>query len=191
MINFVNASFVKSSSNYNEAPGNKMPEVLLCGKSNVGKSSLINALTNHKSLAYTSSKPGHTKLLNFFNVDEKFYLVDSPGYGYAKGNVDLDKIFKDLMDDYFSSTSSLKLVILLLNSERTINDSDEELIKYITSHNLPLKVVFTKADKLNQKETSAIIKYASTIGVNEPLLVSIKNLKQLGILRKTIESYIK
>ncbi len=191
MINYANVSFVKSVSKYDEAPGNKMPEVLLCGKSNVGKSSLLNAIVERKSLAFTSSKPGHTKLLNYFNVDNSYYLVDSPGYGYAKGGIDLDKLFKELMDDYFAKSTSLKIVIFLLNSERTLSDTDEEFLKYLQDKNLPYKVVFTKVDKLNQKGLSALNKYAKELNIEDPLLVSNKSNKSLSILRKVIESYIK
>lgn len=190
-MNFNNTTFIKSIERYEQAPGNKLPEVLLCGKSNVGKSSLVNALCGRVSLAYTSSKPGHTKLLNYFLVDNSFYLVDAPGYGYAKGGIDLDKLFKNLMDDYFSNSKSLKLVLLLFNSERTLNDNDEELLSYLISHHIPFKVVFTKIDKLNQKEKSALLKYISELGISDNyLFVSTSNKKLIANLQATIEKHL-
>ena len=99
MLNFKNATFIKSAPNVDERPPVSLPEVLIVGKSNVGKSSLINALTNKKSLAFTSKKPGHTKLLNYYDIDQKFYLVDAPGYGYAVGGLDLDRLFGKMMDE--------------------------------------------------------------------------------------------
>ena len=102
MINFLNATFIKSCPNRDERPQGQKPEVLIVGRSNVGKSSLINALTQRKKLAFTSSKPGHTRLLNYYDIDGQFYLVDAPGYGYAKGGIDLDKLFAEMMESYFA-----------------------------------------------------------------------------------------
>lgn len=165
MINFSNANFIKSASKLCEAPGNKLPEVLLCGKSNVGKSSFINAITVHKSLAYTSSKPGHTKLLNYYDIDNSLYLVDAPGYGYASGGFDLDKLFGEMMDDYFKNPN-LKLVLVLLDSRRELSDDDIELINYIDASNVPYYFIFTKADKLNQKEKAKILSHIKELGIS-------------------------
>ena len=124
MINFNNVSFVKSTPSVKERPQDQIPEVLIVGKSNVGKSSLINTLCQRKSLAYTSSKPGHTRLLNYYNIDNKFFLVDAPGYGYAKGGVDLDRLFGTMMDEYFTDNPYLKLVLLLIDSRREFGEND-------------------------------------------------------------------
>ena len=102
MINYKNSTFVKSTPSVKERPSDLYSEVLIVGKSNVGKSSLINRLCTKKSLAYTSSKPGHTRLLNYYNIDNAFYLVDAPGYGFAKGGIDLDRLFGTMMDEYFT-----------------------------------------------------------------------------------------
>ena len=130
-INFTNANFVKSAPSLKEAPQGQFPEVLLVGKSNVGKSSLINALCNKKSLAFVSGKPGHTRLLNYYNIDNKIYLVDAPGYGYAKGGFDLDKLFGEMMEDYLSKATRLKLVLILLDSRRELGENDVDIINYI------------------------------------------------------------
>ena len=163
MINFTNATFIKSASKKSEAPGESLPEVLLCGRSNVGKSSFINALTNKKKLAYTSSKPGHTRLLNYYNIDNSFYLVDAPGYGYAKGGIDLDALFKKTMDDYLLDNPHLKLVTVLLDSRRELNEDDVNLINYINEKRIPLFIVFTKVDKINQSEKAKLEKHIKEI----------------------------
>ena len=166
MINFNVAEFSKSTVDLANAPKDNLPEVLLCGRSNVGKSSFINAITNHKSLAHASSKPGHTKLLNYYKIDNRIYFVDAPGYGYASGGVDLDKLFATTMEDYFVNPN-LKLVLVLLDSRRELSNEDIELINFVDSKHIPLLFIFTKADKLNQKEKAACIKHIKEVGVGE------------------------
>lgn len=158
MINFANVNFVKSCPNRKEKPQDVKPEVLVVGKSNVGKSSLINALCDKKRLAFTSSKPGHTRLLNYYDVDKKFYIVDAPGYGYAKGGIDLDRLFAEMMDSYFSNNRELKLVLVLLDARREISNDDQEIIDYIKESGFPYFIVITKIDKVNQKEKAALNK---------------------------------
>ena len=170
MINFTNTTFVKSAPNLASAPQGGYPEVLLVGRSNVGKSSLINALCNKKALAFTSSKPGHTRLLNYYNVDDKLYLVDAPGYGFAKGGFDLDKLFGEMMSDYFSKASRLKMVLILLDSRRELNEDDIDIINYLNDKNIKYALIFTKVDKINQSE-----KYHLT-----------KSLKELGLIDEQI-----
>ena len=158
MINFANVNFVKSCPNRKEKPQDVKPEVLVVGKSNVGKSSLINALCDKKRLAFTSSKPGHTRLLNYYDIDKKFYIVDAPGYGYAKGGIDLDRLFAEMMDSYFSNNRELKLVLVLLDARREISNDDQEIIDYIKESGFPYFIVITKIDKVNQKEKAVLNK---------------------------------
>lgn len=158
MINFTNVNFIKSCPNRKEKPQDLKPEVLIVGKSNVGKSSLINALCNKKRLAFTSSKPGHTRLLNYYDVDNKFYLVDAPGYGYAKGGLDLDKLFASMMESYFDNNNELKLVLILLDARRDISQDDQEIIDFVKESAYPYFIVITKIDKVNQKEKAALNK---------------------------------
>ena len=158
MINFTNVSFIKSCPSRKEKPQDLKPEVLIVGKSNVGKSSLINALCDKKRLAFTSSKPGHTRLLNYYDVDSKFYLVDAPGYGYAKGGLDLDKLFAEMMESYFANNNELKLVLVLLDARREISQDDQDIIDYVKESGFPFFVVITKMDKVNQKEKAALNK---------------------------------
>ena len=190
MINFLNATFIKSCPNRNEKPQAQKPEVLIVGRSNVGKSSLINALTQKKKLAFTSSKPGHTRLLNYYDVDGQFYLVDAPGYGYAKGGIDLDRLFAEMMSSYFENNSDLRLVLILLDARRELSDDDLEIVEYVKENKIPFALVITKYDKVNQKEKSALNKYLKEMGlVNEQVFyTSILKNDSLSLLKKGIEN---
>ena len=192
MINFNNVSFVKSAPSVKERPQDQIPEVLIVGKSNVGKSSLINTLCQRKSLAYTSSKPGHTRLLNYYNIDSKFFLVDAPGYGYAKGGVDLDRLFGTMMDEYFTDNPYLKLVLLLIDSRREFGENDTEILNYLIESNIPYFVVITKTDKINQKGRSELNKRLKEMNVldNVYYTSSLSN-RTLDKLKTGIEQLIK
>ena len=193
MINFANSNFVKSASLKDERPKDpNLPEVLIVGRSNVGKSSLINALCNKKNMAFTSSKPGHTKLLNYFNIDNSFYLVDAPGYGYAKTGIDLDRVFGDMMNDYLEDNDRLKLILFLLDSRREINDDDSELIDYLLDKGYPFLLVTTKMDKLNQKDKSALNKRLKETGLSTDQIIQTSSLDKVNInnLAKAIEKIV-
>lgn len=192
MINFKNATFIKSAPNVDERPPVSLPEVLIVGKSNVGKSSLINALTSKKSLAFTSKKPGHTKLLNYYDIDQKFYLVDAPGYGYAVGGLDLDRLFGKMMDEYFQKATQLKLVLLLLDSRRTFKDNDLEILSYLRQYNIPFFVVVTKMDKINQKEKAALNRHLQEMNITEGIYFTSSNIvRSLESLKNGIENKLK
>ena len=189
MINFKNATFIKSLTNVKEKPSGSLPEVLIVGKSNVGKSSLINALTSKNRLAFTSSKPGHTKLLNYFNIDNRFFLVDAPGYGYAKGGVDLDRLFGEMMESYFVNNNELKLVLLLLDSRRETNTNDLEILEYVKKENIPYYVVITKLDNVNQSEKSKLNKHLAEIEISPSIVfyTSVNETRSLDKLKSAIE----
>ena len=192
MINFNNANFIKSSPNKDEKPQGNLPEVLICGRSNVGKSSLINALTNHNRLAFTSSKPGHTRLLNFYDIDNKFYLVDAPGYGYAKGGIDLDKLFSEMMSSYIFDNKELKLILILLDARRNLSIEDKEIIDLAKNENIPYLLVITKIDKVNQSEKSSLDKMLKENNINQEITfkTSALKVKTLDKLKKEIEKRI-
>ncbi len=189
MINFTNVNFVKSCPNRKEKPQDIKPEVLVVGKSNVGKSSLINALCAKKRLAFTSSKPGHTRLLNYYDVDKRFYLVDAPGYGYAKGGIDLDRLFAEMMDSYFDNNNELKLVLILLDSRREISNDDQEIIDYVKESGFPYFIIVTKVDKINQKEKAAMNKRIKEQEFNPECVFYTSSLDNKGLneLKKGIE----
>ena len=161
------------------------------GKSNVGKSSLINALCQRKALAFTSSKPGHTRLLNYYNIGDAFYLVDAPGYGYAKGGIDLDRLFGEMMEEYFVDNQFLKLVLLLIDSRREFSENDLEILHYLQENNIPYFVVITKTDKINQKGKSQLNKRLLELDIKENIyFTSVNEPRTLEKLRLGIEQYI-
>ena len=191
MINFRKISFIKSATSYLDKPEKNLPEVLFVGKSNVGKSSLINALANNKNLAYTSSKPGYTKLLNYFEVDDKFYLVDAPGYGYtASGNRHVDS-FGKMMEDYFANPN-LKCVVFIIDSRHKLGENDIDFYNFIVANHIPFILVASKIDKLNQSEKAAMKKNLLSV-CKEEEFVPISSLKKVGIdiLEKRISQFVK
>jgi len=192
MINYSNVAFIKSAPSIGEAPKAGFPEILIVGKSNVGKSSLINALVNQHRLAFTSSKPGHTKLLNYYLIDNKFYLVDAPGYGYASGGVDLDALFGEMMDEYFKKATHLKLVLLLVDSRRGLENNDKEILDYVNAINIPIYIVLTKVDKINQKEKAQLNSKLNELGINKEDVAFTSSLKKdsLDSLKREISKHI-
>ena len=192
MINFNNVTFVKSAPTRKEKPQVTKSEVLIVGKSNVGKSSLINALCNKKKMAFTSSKPGHTRLLNYYDIDNQFYLVDAPGYGYAKGGLDLDRLFAQMMESYFDNNNELKLVLILLDARRELSDDDQEIIDFVKESNVSYFIVVTKYDKFNQKEKAALNKHLVSEGFNKEQVFFTSSLNNdgLNLLKKGIEKSI-
>lgn len=194
MINFSNTKYIISLPSYKLGKDLIYDEVLFVGRSNVGKSSLINALTNHKNLAFTSSKPGHTKLLNYFEVDKTFYLVDAPGYGYTAKGSKYDTNFGELMDEYFLNPK-LKLVLFLLDSRRIPNEDDILMYQYLLENkNLNYYFVMTKCDKLNQKEKAAIKKNLKSsfndIDETKIIYTSCKDNKSIELLKEKISIFI-
>lgn len=151
MVNFRNAKFITSLADAHAPRPETRPELLLVGRSNVGKSSLINALVDQKNLARTSSKPGHTRLLNLFDIDHTFYLVDAPGYGYTRGGGRHVELFATLMEDYFHDNANLVGVLWLLDSRHDLSKDDQTFFTFLLAYKINVKIILTKADKLNQK----------------------------------------
>ena len=181
-MNFNNTTFVQSFTTKNDGRVKPLPEVIFIGRSNVGKSSLINALINRRNFAYVSKKPGYTKLLNYFAVDESFYLVDAPGYGYAKGDKTLSHAFEKMMDDYFNDNNALKMIYLLIDSRRELSADDEAFLAFIKAKNYKLTVIFTKADKLNQSlKAQALKMYYELFGAEESKPIFTSSLKKSNI----------
>jgi len=159
-MQITSAKFFKSSTNYKGCPIPDKPEFAFIGRSNVGKSSLINMLCNQKDLAKTSSKPGKTQLINHFIIDDKWYLVDLPGYGYAKtSKSNLDK-FEELISNYITKRINLVSLIILIDSRLELQKIDGEFMDWCTQHEIPFALAFTKVDKLGKNEwASNFIKY--------------------------------
>ena len=151
-MKIISAEFIKSATKPSEYPRGNFPEVAIAGKSNVGKSSLINALVNRKNLAKTSSSPGRTQLINFFLVNGKISLVDLPGYGYARVPLQVRKTWKPMVESYLQTRKEIRLVILILDARRGASPDDLALLDWLDYHEILSLIVLTKADKLSQIE---------------------------------------
>ena len=146
-----NLTFDRSVFSRKDLPVNGLPEICISGRSNVGKSSLINRLANKKNLAKVSQKPGKTRSLNYYNVDESFYLVDLPGYGYAKVSKSERSLFDDLVSPYLSSRNQLFGIIQLLDSRHGPVSGDHVMLDWISRYEGRVLYVFTKIDKISAK----------------------------------------
>lgn len=160
-INVNNASMGLTVGNQKQFPRDPRPQVALSGRSNVGKSSLINTLLGRKSMARVSSAPGKTITINYFDIDKKMYLVDLPGYGYAKRSKESKRSWSTLTEDYFlknPSIDSLKLVIQLIDIRIDPTEDDIMMINWLIERELPFVVVATKTDKLSASQLNAALK---------------------------------
>jgi GTP-binding protein len=160
--------FVVSAGKPDMFPGDRLPEIAFLGRSNVGKSSLINALTGEKRLAFTSSTPGRTQTINFYRIDGAFYFVDLPGYGYARVPPAYLLEWKKLIDAYLQNRETLKLSCLILDARRGWMEKDLDLKRWLEHHGRPYLVVATKTDKLNRTELERGLRAIRQEGV-EPL----------------------
>ncbi len=152
MLNFGNMKHIKTAGSVKDLPEANYPEIVLAGRSNVGKSSLINALGNNKTLARVSSSPGKTRLILYFLVDNEFILTDLPGYGYANADKSTVSQFNKLTDDYLSSDRPIELVLFLLDIRHKPSVQDEIMFEYLNDVGLPYVVILAKADKLSRKQ---------------------------------------
>ncbi|MEE0267364.1 MAG: ribosome biogenesis GTP-binding protein YihA/YsxC [Bacteroidales bacterium] len=148
------AEFVKSSPDYRQSPKADKPEFAFIGRSNVGKSSLINALVNKKDLAKTSSQPGKTQLINHFLIDQDWYLVDLPGYGYARVSRDNRVVWGKMIRNYILKRENLLNVYLLIDSRHLPQKIDIEFMNFLGENSVPFTIVFTKIDKQTANKTN-------------------------------------
>lgn len=146
------ATFVVSNSDYRKCPNTGLPEYAFIGRSNVGKSSLINMLTNNRNLAKTSVKPGKTQLINHFLINDQWYLVDLPGYGYARTSKSNRSQWQKMIVDYMLKREQLINTFVLVDSRIPPQAIDLEFIQFLGEHQVPLSIVFTKIDKQKQRE---------------------------------------
>ena len=144
------AKFIISNTDVRKCPDDLLPEYAFIGRSNVGKSSLINMLTNQKKLAKTSGKPGKTQLINHFLINENWFLVDLPGYGYAKVSKDQRRTFQKFIKEYFNKRMQLACSFVLIDSRHEPQKIDLEFMEFLGENGIPFCVVFTKADKLTR-----------------------------------------
>lgn len=145
------AEFLMSNSEVAKCPKDHLNEYAFIGRSNVGKSSLINMLTNHKNLAKTSGRPGKTQLINHFLINKNWFLVDLPGYGYARVSKTAKKKFQKFITDYFEKREQLALAFVLIDIRHEPQKIDLEFMEYMGENGIPFSIIFTKADKLKPK----------------------------------------
>ncbi len=143
-----NPKFEISAVSPKQYPKNDLPQIVLVGKSNVGKSSFVNTMINRKSLARTSSEPGKTRQINFYNIDDKFYFVDLPGYGYSKMSKQEQEKVGGFIEQYLQKSENIELVIFLVDIRHSASENDKLMYNYIISSNLPFIILANKADKI-------------------------------------------
>ncbi|MBR3058414.1 MAG: YihA family ribosome biogenesis GTP-binding protein [Clostridiales bacterium] len=151
-INFRKTTFWGVASDIKSCPPSDRPEIVFSGKSNVGKSSLINALADNKKLARVSATPGKTRLVVYFNVDEKLYFADLPGYGYAKAPKEVKEKFSKLCDQYFVSGRKFSLVLHLIDIRHDPSAEDIKMLEFMNQNGIPYFLVFTKCDKFSRAQ---------------------------------------
>lgn len=167
-LNLNNTALTMSAGLPKQFPGDHLPQIAFSGRSNVGKSSLINSLLNRKSLARVSGEPGKTITVNFYSIDRKLYFVDLPGYGYAKRSPEDKKRWSALTDGYFTNNSNIdavRLVCQLIDSRIGPTEDDWNMLEYLTESRMNFFVVGTKCDKLNRSERD---KFASLMAEEMP-----------------------
>lgn len=175
------AEFVKSAVKPAQYPSAVLPEIAFTGRSNVGKSSLINTLVDRKHLVKTSSTPGRTQLINFFIVNKTFSFVDLPGFGYAKVPDSVRKSWGPMIETYLKTRNTLKGVVLIMDIRRTPGMKELNFIKWLHYYNIPCILILTKSDKLSKiKQKNQHLAIAKTLGVNEEELILFSAKSRMG-----------
>jgi GTP-binding protein len=157
-MKITDARFVKSVYHLPDLPKPLLPEIAFAGRSNVGKSSLINVLLNRRGFAKTSSTPGRTQSINYMEINNAFYFVDLPGYGYANVPLEVRKKWLPLIEGYLAQRSTLRLLVLLCDIRREPQEDEELFVAWLSEHNIPLMVVLTKIDKLKKNAQAASLR---------------------------------
>ena len=187
-----NAKFIISSTDYKKCPQPTLPEYAFIGRSNVGKSSLINSIVNQKNLAKVSSKPGKTQLINHFLIDDKWYLVDLPGFGYAKISKTKRQEFQKMTRNYLSYRENLMCLFVLIDLRLKPQIIDQNFMQWLAIAKIPFKIVFTKSDKVNKNSVTKNIKkykeYMRKEWEEIPEIFITSSLKKTGLIE--IENFI-
>ncbi len=172
-MQFQKAELVISAPNRQSWPDSDLPEIVLAGRSNVGKSSFINAITGRKKLAYVGNTPGKTRLLNFFNLDDRYMLVDVPGYGFASLSKTQLMQFADMMEDYFANRWQKKGLVMLVDARHLPTEDDFSMLEYARYYQIPCCIVATKSDKVKPSRLAHQLKQLSKaleLHEDEPLI---------------------
>ena len=175
------SEFITSSVDSSTWPETNMPEVVVVGRSNVGKSSFINALTGRKKLAYVGNTPGKTRLINFFEIDDSWMLVDVPGYGYAKMSQTMLKKMGDMMEEYFSKRKQISCVISLVDARHEPTKDDKGMIEMLREKQIPILVVATKIDKIPKtKRLKSLKTISQSLQIPMKSIYGISSTEKLG-----------
>lgn len=194
-IQYRNTTFWGVASDLKACPPSDRPEIVFSGKSNVGKSSLINALADNRKLARVSATPGKTRMVVYFNVDNKLYFADLPGYGYAKASKDVKEKFNKLCDQYFVSGRKFSLVLHLIDIRHEPSKDDVRMLEYMNQSGIPYFLVFTKCDKLSKAQIRRqLSEFSKILDFHEDArCYAVSADKKIGLddLRAGIEEYLK
>ena len=184
--------FIISAAKPDQFPAETLPELAVVGRSNVGKSSLINSLTGCDGLARTSRTPGRTRLVNWFEVNGKFLLVDLPGYGYAAVSRDMRESWRPLIESYLSNRKTLAGVLLLIDVRRGPQDEELDFVPWLEARNVPIVVALTKADKLpKNKRMLEVAKAKKALGLKrDPFAVSAQDGEGLDPLWRAVTKLV-
>ena len=176
---FQQSSFVKSLTDFRDRPEAKLPEIAFVGRSNVGKSSLLNALLNRKKLALVSSTPGKTRLINYFLINNAYYFVDLPGYGYARLSKKEVAKWQSMIEGYILQSRELRLVLLLVDSRHDLMASDLQMADWLIYNKIPFAFVLTKTDKISKNQLQKTMHiYKDQFPDHNILPFSVKNHQQ-------------
>ena len=176
-MQYHDAFLLKTAALEIQWPVSDLPEIIFVGRSNAGKSTLINGLVNRKNLAYSGKTPGKTRLLNFFSVDNKVVFTDAPGYGYATSDRQSALAFAKLIDPYFAKRDQLKAMIIVLDARRVPSNDDIQMVEYGKESHLAIFAVCTKIDKMLQN----LKKISMTLGIQENALIPVNAEKKQGL----------
>ena len=188
-----NPKFEFSAVSKKQYPQNGLPEIVLVGKSNVGKSSFVNTMVNRKALARTSNVPGKTRQINFYNIDEKFYFVDLPGYGFSKMSKQEKVVSGKYIEEYLEKGENVSLIILLLDIRHKPTEDDILMYNYILKSNLPFIVLTNKADKLGvTKVDERVEEIKKILGISYSTILPFSSERKIYMeeVWKEIEKYI-
>ena len=190
-VKILDVELIVSAVRMSQFPNDEKNEILLVGRSNVGKSSFINTIINRKNFARTSANPGKTQTLNFYLINKYFYLVDAPGYGFANVNKQLKNKFGLIMESYLESRENLKMVFMLMDFRHKPTDDDVMMYNYLKHYNIPVTLICTKVDKVsknNQDKQISLISKTLDVDKNELILFSsVTKLGRQAIYNKLIE----
>lgn len=183
------AIYVTSVTSKNNILENQFSEIAFVGRSNVGKSSLINMLCNRKGLAKTSATPGKTKMINYFQINNSFIFVDLPGYGFSKTGKQYQEVWSSLIGEYLLKSKTLKSVFVLLDIRVMPSEKDKLMLEFLIYNNLPFKIILTKTDKLSSaKQNQQINLFSKDLKLRKEAFFLISNINRNG--RKEILNYI-